>query len=192
MNEKTVINLFEQRIKDEFIQKCFNDIQNSDRCRLYKEIKTVFRCESYTSCEIKSALRENYTKLRLSSHKFLVERARCDKVKIPYTQRRRTLCSSGDIEDEYHMIMICEHFRDVRVKYIKPFYYKRPSMWKFVELMNSTSKRARFKLMLFLKIIFKLYGDNPVKNDIHIMYIFCAYYWYKQCMYLVCKFVTPC
>ena len=63
-------------------------------------------------------------------------------------------------EDEYHMIMICEHFRDVRVKYIKPFYYKRPSMWKFVQLMNSTSKRDRFKLMLFLKIIFKLYGDT--------------------------------
>ena len=40
------------------------------------------------SCEIKSALRVNYTKLRLSSHKFLVERARWGKVKIPYTQRR--------------------------------------------------------------------------------------------------------
>ena len=154
------INLFEQRIKDEFIQKCFNAIQNSDRCRLYKEIKTVFRCESYMSCETKSALRVNYIKLRLSSHKFLVERARWSKVKMPYAQRRCTLCSSGDIEDEYHMIMICEHFRDVRVKYIKPFYYKRPSMWKFIELMNSTSKKDRFKLMLFLKIIFKLYGDT--------------------------------
>ena len=125
-----------------------------------KKFKTVFRCESYMSCEIKSALRVNYTKLRLSSHKFLVERARWGKVKIPYAQRRCTLCSSGDIEDEYHMIMICEHFRDVRVKYIKPFYYKRPSMWKFVQLMNSTSKRDRFKLMLFLKITFKLYGDT--------------------------------
>ena len=59
------------------------------------------------SCEIKSTLRVNYTKLRLSSHKFLVERARWGKVKIPYAQRRITLCSSGDIEDEYHMIMIC-------------------------------------------------------------------------------------
>ena len=30
-NEKTFINLFEPRIKNEFIQKCFNDTQNSDR-----------------------------------------------------------------------------------------------------------------------------------------------------------------
>ena len=29
-NAKTFINLFEQRIKDEFIQKCFNDIQISE------------------------------------------------------------------------------------------------------------------------------------------------------------------
>ena len=48
--------------------------------RLYKEIETVFRCESYMSCVIQSALRVNYTKLRLSSHKFLVDRTRWSKV----------------------------------------------------------------------------------------------------------------
>ena len=73
------------------------------------------------SCEIKQHLRVNYTKLRLSSHKFLVERARWHKVKIPYAKRTCTLCSSGDIEDEYHIVLICENFRDVRLKYIKPF-----------------------------------------------------------------------
>ena len=30
-NEKAFISLFECRIKDEFIQKCFSDIRNSDR-----------------------------------------------------------------------------------------------------------------------------------------------------------------
>ena len=64
-------------------------------------------------------LRVNYTKLRLSSHKFLVERARWRKVIIPYEQRTCTLCSSGNIEDEYHIVLICENFRDVRLKYIK-------------------------------------------------------------------------
>ena len=83
------------------------------------------------SCEIQSTLQVNYTE---SSHKFQVERARRGKVKIPYTQRRCTLCRTGDIEDENHMILICECFRDVTVKNIKPFYYKRPStcMLKFI------------------------------------------------------------
>ena len=59
-NERAFINLFEQRIKEEFIQKCFTYIQNSDRCRIYKKNKTVFSCESYMCCEIKSTLRVNY------------------------------------------------------------------------------------------------------------------------------------
>ena len=84
-----------------------------------KLIKTVFCCESYMNCEIKQNLRVNYTKLKLSSHKFLVERARWRKVKIPYAQRTCTLCSSGDIENEYHIVLICENFRDVRYINVK-------------------------------------------------------------------------
>ena len=153
-NEKAFNSLFECKIKNEFNQKCFSDIRNSDRCRLYKEIKTVF------CCKIKQNLRVNNTKLRLSSHIFLVEKAKWRKVKIPYGQRTCTLCSSGDIEDEYHIVLICENFRDVRLKYIKPYYHNRPSMFKFVELMNTTNKSDRFKLMLFLKIVFNLYGET--------------------------------
>ena len=33
-------------------------------------------------------------------------------------------------------------------------------MFKFVELMNTTNKRDRFKLILFLKIVFNLYGET--------------------------------
>ena len=75
MNEKVFLATFEQRLKDESIKKCFSDIRNSDRCRLYKEIKTVFECESYMSCNIRRDVRVCFTKLRLNSHKFLVERA---------------------------------------------------------------------------------------------------------------------
>ena len=37
----------------------------------------------------------------------------------------------------------------------------------------------------------KLPPGVPVKNGIHLMSIFCAYCWYKPCIYLVYKFVTP-
>ena len=55
-----------------------------------------------------------FTKLRLSSHKFLVAPARCLKVKVPYTQRICTLCNSNDIKDEYHVTIVYEYFRDVK------------------------------------------------------------------------------
>ena len=83
------------------------------------------------NCNIRRDVRVCYTKLRLSSHKFLVECARWLKVKVPYTQRTCTLCNSNDIEDEYHVTLVCEYFRDIRKKYIEPFYYQRPTMMKF-------------------------------------------------------------
>ena len=139
---------------------CIHSIQCHCHSYVIFTVIIVASYNVYMSCEIKQNLGVNYTKLRLSSHKFLVERAKWCKVKIPYAQRTCTLCSSGDIEDEYHIILICENFRDVRLKYIGPFYHNRPSMFKFVELMNTTNKRDRFKLMLFLKIVFDLYGKT--------------------------------
>ena len=67
---------FEHCLKDEFVQKGFRYIRDSDRCRLYKEIKIVFDCESYMNCNIRQDVRVCLAKLRRSNHKFLVERAR--------------------------------------------------------------------------------------------------------------------
>ena len=58
------------------------------------------------------------------------------------------------------MTLVCEYFRDVRKKYIKPFYYQRPNMMKFLDIMTSVSKKDRFRLMLFLKVVFKMYAET--------------------------------
>ena len=101
-----------------------------------------------------------YTKFRLRSHKFLIERARWHKTVIPYHERTCTLCNKHDIQDEYHVALICEYFKNIREKYIKPYCYTRPSMIKFIELMNTPNSKERFRMMLFLKIVFKLYAET--------------------------------
>ena len=60
------------------------------------------------------------------------------------------------MEDEYHVTLVCEYFRDVRKKNIKPFYYQRPNIIIFLDLMTSVSKKGRFRLMLFLKVVLKV------------------------------------
>ena len=107
------------------------------------------------NCNIRRGVRVCFTKLRLSSHKFLVERARW--LKVSYTQRTCTLCNSNDIEDEYHVTLVCEYFRDVRKIYIKPFYYQ---MMKFLDLMASVSNKDRFRLLLFSKVVCKIYAKT--------------------------------
>ena len=112
------------------------------------------------NCNITRDVRACFTKLRLSSHNFLVERARWLKVKVPYTQRTCTLRNSNDIEDEYHVTLVCEYFKDIRKKCIKPFYYQRPNMMNFFDLLTSVSKKDRFRLMLFLNVAFKMYSET--------------------------------
>ena len=93
----------------------------------------------------------------------MVERGRWMNPKVVYEERKYSLCNNRDIEDEYHVSMICSFFKHVRTKYIKPYYYQRPSMQKFVELLNTTNTRERFRLMLFIKIMFKMYIDTIIE-----------------------------
>ena len=73
--------------------------------------------------------------------------------------RKCTLCDSEDIEDEYHVTLVCQQFKDLRTKYVNNYYYTRPSMPKFIELMHVDTKREQFKLMLFIKYMFKIYTE---------------------------------
>ena len=86
------IVLFERRIKDNFIQHCFADIEASTRCRTYKDIKSIHDIEPYLQRDIHSSIKSAFTKLRLSSHRFMVERGRWMKPKVQYIDRKCTLC----------------------------------------------------------------------------------------------------
>ena len=136
------IVLFERRIKDNFIQHCFADIEASTRCCTYKDIKSIHDIEPYLQRDIHSSIRSAFTKLRLSSHRFMVERGRWMKPKVQYNDRKCTLCNDNDIQDEYHIVLKCAYYNEVRRKYIKPYYHRHPSMYKFQELMNK-SRRAK-------------------------------------------------
>ena len=51
-------------------------------------------------------LRQCLTKIRLSGHKFLVERGRWAKPQISYQERKSTLCGQLDVKDEYHVLLL--------------------------------------------------------------------------------------
>ena len=99
------------------MQHCLSEINSSSRCRLYKELEQVFTPESYLSVRMDKKLHTSYTKFRLSSHKLLVERGGWMKPELQYEMRKCTICDSEDIEDEYHVILVCQ--QDLRTKYIK-------------------------------------------------------------------------
>ena len=68
-----------------------------------------------------------------------------------------TLLSASIISDE--QVAIVNNLSNLS-KYIKPYYYNRPSMIKFIELMNTPNPKERFRMMLFLKIVLKRYAET--------------------------------
>ena len=73
---KQFITIFKQRCKDIYIQTCFCEIEKSNRCRLYRNIKEVHDTEFYLRQRCNRDLRQWLSKIRLSSHNFFGERGR--------------------------------------------------------------------------------------------------------------------
>ena len=64
-------------------------------------------------------------------------------------------CNSGELEDEFHFALVCPLYLDIRNLYIKKTYFKRPSMMKFVSLLNTNSHRELINLCKYLSIALK-------------------------------------
>ena len=130
--------LFKQRVLDVFLQSHNNIIDNASTLILYKSFKTTYGYEKYLDV-LPIRLRITLSQLRLASHKLRIETGRYGQNRTERHQRLCTICNRQDIEDEYHLIMICEKYQTLRLKYIKPYYYRNPSVYKFIELMSSNN-----------------------------------------------------
>ena len=109
-------------------------------------------------------LRQCLTKIRLSGHKFLVERGRWAKPQISYQERKCTLCGQLDVEDEYHVLLICSQFSGLRAKFIRKQFYVKPSMLKLKKLLTTTNSKDLQRLMTFIKLIFRDYNSSLTQH----------------------------
>ena len=79
---------------------------------------------------------------------------------IQRNERTRTFCSMNEFEDEYHFVLICPLYDNIRNTCIPVFYKRRPSMFKFVQLLNETRKSVLIRLANFCIKAFKLRAEN--------------------------------
>ena len=154
INVNAFCNQFKQRLIDCFTQKWNNDIDTNQVLTTYKHFKTVFTYEKYLNI-LPERLRVPMSKLRLSSHSLRIETGRYGRARIERNQRQCVLCNS-DIEDEYHFVLKCPTYNDIRAKYIKSVYIRKPSMYKFIKLMSSEKKTELVNLSKFVIEAFDL------------------------------------
>ena len=64
------------------------------------------------------------------------------------------------LEDEYHFVIECKLYSDLRIKYVPKYHWKRLSMNKFVELLNFNNVNHLRKLGIFIYHAFNLIRSN--------------------------------
>ena len=152
VDENSFISSFKQRVIDCFQQKWFTDMQsNSVLSTLYINIKPSFGEENYLNIVVSKHLRRYITCIRISSHDLRIHSARYGRERIQRDERVCLLCECLDIEDEFHFILKCDKYDDLRQKYVKRYFRERPSMQKFVELLSSTNRQSLLNLCCFLR-----------------------------------------
>lgn len=144
------IGVFRQRIIDSFIQQWYGSLDTSPILKSYKLFKLQFQYEIYLDV-LPSNLRFYISRLRLSAHSLRIQTGRYARNRIPRNERYCTYCNTNDIEDEYHFVCVCPCYINIRQTYLKPYYYRRPSVYKYLELLKTSNKKILFKLANYMK-----------------------------------------
>ena len=72
--------------------------------------------------------------------------------------------TNNDIEDEFHFVIICPNYHNLRKQFIKSYYHKRPSMLKFIELMQDKNYTVLLNLCKFIQQAFNLRNSLSIQN----------------------------
>jgi hypothetical protein len=153
VNIKVFIPILDRRLKDIYITEWRMGVESSSALYIYRELKQSFERSTYLTILENTQFRNMIAKIRLSSHKLFIEIGRHRN--IPRNERKCIVCNSSDIEDEYHFVLICTFYRDLRARYIPRYYTVNPSMFKFITLLNSNNKRVLSDLALYCIKAFK-------------------------------------
>ena len=86
--------------------------------------------------------------MKLSAHDLEIEKGRHHN-----TQRNLRLCkhcSTQNLENEFHFMLVCTKHRCLRTKYLKPYYLHWPSIQKLTNLFSEQSTRTIINISKFI------------------------------------------
>ena len=111
--------IFKQRLLDNALQEWHTDLNDSRKALHYKHFKTILNVEKYLTLKIPLKYKIAFSKLRCSNHSLLVETGRHHN--ILYVDRICNLCNLQEIEDEFHTVIRCPFYNDIRNQYLCGF-----------------------------------------------------------------------
>jgi len=139
-------DLLHSRLKDQFIQQWYTDVWNSPKALTYRHIKDTFQHENYL-IKLPSSMRITLCRFRCSNHKLQIEVGR--HTRTPREERLCNKCNTGQLGDEFHLLLTCPYYNNLRILYIPQYYYINPTLEKLTGLFNASVPITR-KLCKFI------------------------------------------
>ena len=147
-----------QRLCDQYIQEwnaCINDLP---KLSMYCKLKKTFELEKYIVTVKNNALRRHISCFRLSSHKLEIETGRY--YGVTRENRICKYCTSGMIETEFHFLLCCTMYKELRVKYLGNTPW--PTLHMFECLMSTKSSKKLLNIAKFIKDAYVLRDNSLV------------------------------
>ena len=155
-NINIFLSEFKQRLHDISRQKWTSDITSSPKLETYCQFKTLLEPEKYLTNIAIDKHRKALARLRCSSHKLAVERLRGI---IPRNERICRYCLLNEInvlEDEYHFVMICPLYNELRLQYFPDLTLNDRTT--FIHILSSNDVIITQNLSLFVYHAFNIYS----------------------------------
>ena len=158
-NEEAFLMIFKQRIVDIYKQNWRNELNNSRKAITYRTFVPDIEFQPYLSYITNVNHRIALTRFRVRSNHLIVETGSWGNA-LTYHERYCTLCELHAIEDEFHFLLVCPNYSELRQKYIPRYYRVRPSMFKFVLLMSTHKVSCLRKLGMYVNKAFVKRKNN--------------------------------
>ena len=150
------LSAFKERIQDIYVQEWTANLRETSSNRLLKTIKSKFIYEPYLDI-LDRHLRIALSKIRLSSHLFMIERGRWGKKRLKLEARTCTTCNV--LEDEYHCLAVCPRFNNERSNYLPSTLKKQPNMYEFIKFLKKDDAESIKKLAILCIRVQKQYEE---------------------------------
>ena len=137
-NDQCISNLqlemVTQSLYDQYFQGWYGDINSSNKLETIKSLNKVFAFEKYLTCINVDSHRIALSRFRCSAHKLLIEEGRYRNIERGL--RICQFCNLNVVENEYHFLMVCPSYRNLRNSILPKYYCSWPSKNKFIKLLN--------------------------------------------------------
>ena len=152
--------IFKLKLVDTAGQNPHIDVTNNCKLKLYRIYKSSLEIEPYLLVAMHWKHRAALGRFRCVSHKLAIERGRA----LRYDRSVR-VCKYCEImghyciEDEYHILLICPLYFDIRNKYIATHFTRFiPSDVVFIQIMSNTDHICIKGLAVFIYNMFKIHA----------------------------------